>query len=81
MTLPSQPKSMIIVGSGAIGEFAHFYNAMGTEVVVEFMPNIVPIEDEDISKQMERSMKKAGVKIMTNSSVEKIDTSGEGKHL
>ena len=80
MTLPTQPKSMIIVGSGAIGvEFAHFYNSMGTDVtIVEFMPNIVPVEDEDISKQMERSMKKAGVKIMTNSSVEKIDTTGNG---
>ena len=80
MTLPEQPKSMIIVGSGAIGvEFAHFYNSMGTDVtIVEFMPNIVPVEDEDISKQMERSMKKAGVKIMTNSSVEKVDTSGVG---
>jgi len=80
MTLPSQPKKMIVVGSGAIGvEFAHFYNAMGTEVtIVEFMPNIVPVEDEDISKQMERSMKKAGVNIMTNSSVERIDTTGTG---
>lgn len=80
MTLPTQPKSMIIVGSGAIGvEFAHFYNSMGTDVtIVEFMPNIVPVEDEDISKQMERSMKKAGVKIMTSSSVERIDTSGAG---
>ena len=80
MTLPTQPKSMIIVGSGAIGvEFAHFYNSMGTDVtIVEFMPNIVPVEDEDVSKQMERSMKKAGVKIMTNSSVEKIDTTGNG---
>ena len=80
MTLPKQPKSMIVVGSGAIGvEFAHFYNAMGTEVtIVEFMPNVVPVEDEDISKQMERSMKKAGIKIMTSSSVEKIDTSGAG---
>ena len=80
MTLPTQPKSMIIVGSGAIGvEFAHFYNSMGTDVtIVEFMPNIVPVEDEDISKQMERSMKKAGVNIMTNSSVEKIDTTGNG---
>ena len=79
MTLPTQPKSIIIVGSGAIGvEFAHFYNSMGTQVtLVEFMPNIVPVEDEDISKQMERSMKKAGVTIMTNSSVEKIDTSGK----
>ena len=80
MTLPEQPKKMIVVGSGAIGvEFAHFYNAMGTEVtIVEFMANIVPVEDEDISKQMERSMKKAGVSIMTNASVERIDTSGNG---
>ena len=80
MTLPTQPKKLIIVGSGAIGvEFAHFYNAMGTEVtIVEFMPNIVPVEDEDISKQMERSMKKAGVTIMTNASVERIDTTGAG---
>lgn len=80
MTLPEQPKKMIVVGSGAIGvEFAHFYNAMGTEVtIVEFMPNIVPVEDEDISKQMERSMKKSGVNIMTNASVERIDTSGKG---
>lgn len=80
MTLPEQPKSMIVVGSGAIGvEFAHFYNAMGTDVtIVEFMPNIVPVEDEDISKQFERSLKKSGIKIMTNSSVEKVDTSGNG---
>ena len=80
MTLPKQPKSMIVVGSGAIGvEFAHFYNAMGTDVtVVEFMPNIVPVEDQDVSKQFERSLKKAGIKVMTNSSVEKVDTSGDG---
>jgi len=80
MTLPKQPKSIIVVGSGAIGvEFAHFYNSMGTQVtIVEFMPNIVPVEDEDISKQMERSMKKAGITIMTNASVEKVDTSGNG---
>lgn len=80
MILPSQPQKMIVVGSGAIGvEFAHFYNTMGTDVtIVEFMPNIVPVEDEDISKQMERSMKKAGVKIMTSSSVERIDTTGKG---
>ena len=80
MTLPEQPKSMIVVGSGAIGvEFAHFYNTMGTDVtIVEFMPNIVPVEDEDISKQFERSLKKSGIKIMTNSSVESIDTSGNG---
>ena len=80
MTLPEQPKKMIVVGSGAIGvEFAHFYNSMGTEVtIVEFMPNIVPVEDEDISKQFERSLKKAGINIMTNASVEKVDTSGNG---
>lgn len=80
MTLPEQPKKMIVVGSGAIGvEFAHFYNSMGTDVtIVEFMPNIVPVEDEDISKQFERSLKKAGIKIMTNASVEKVDTSGNG---
>lgn len=80
MTLPEQPKKMIVVGSGAIGvEFAHFYNAMGTEVtIVEFMPNVVPVEDEDISKQFERSLKKAGINVMTNSSVERINTSGNG---
>lgn len=80
MTLTSQPKKMIVVGSGAIGvEFAHFYNAMGTEVtVVEFLPNMVPLEDLDISKQFERSFKKSGIKVMTNSSVESVDTSGKG---
>ncbi len=80
MSLPKQPKSMIVVGSGAIGvEFAHFYNSMGTDVtIVEFMPNIVPVEDKDVSKQMERSFKKAGIKIMTSSSVEAVDTSGKG---
>ncbi|WP_372793024.1 dihydrolipoyl dehydrogenase [Lutibacter sp.] len=80
MTLPTQPKKMIIVGSGAIGvEFAHFYNAMGTEVtIVEFLPNLVPLEDIDVSKQFERSFKKTGIKVMTNSSVESVDTSGKG---
>jgi dihydrolipoamide dehydrogenase len=80
MTLPTQPKSMIVVGSGAIGvEFAHFYNAMGTDVtIVEFLPNLVPLEDIDVSKQFERSIKKAGIKVMTNSSVESVDTSGKG---
>ncbi|AEW85031.1 dihydrolipoamide dehydrogenase [Flavobacterium columnare ATCC 49512] len=80
MTLSEQPKKMIVVGSGAIGvEFAHFYNSMGTEVtIVEFMPNIVPVEDEDISKQFERSLKKAGINITTNASVEKVDATGEG---
>lgn len=79
ITLKKQPKSMIVVGSGAIGvEFAHFYNAMGTDVtIVEFLPNLVPLEDEEVSKQFERSFKKAGIKVMTNSSVEKVDTSGD----
>ena len=80
MTLPEQPKKMIVVGSGAIGvEFAHFYNTMGTDVtIVEFMPNIVPVEDVDVSKQFEKSLKKSGVKVMTNASVESVDTSGKG---
>jgi dihydrolipoamide dehydrogenase len=80
MTLPKQPKKMIVVGSGAIGsEFAHFYNAMGTEVtIVEFLPHLVPLEDEEISKQFERSFKKSGIKVMLNSSVESVDTSGKG---
>jgi dihydrolipoamide dehydrogenase len=80
MSLASQPKSMIVVGSGAIGvEFAHFYNAMGTEVtIVEYLPNLVPLEDKDVSKQFERSFKKAGIKVMTNAAVESVDTSGKG---
>ena len=79
MSLNEQPKSMIVVGSGAIGvEFADFYNALGTEVtIVEYLPRLVPVEDEDISKQFERSFKKAGVKVMTNSSVESVDTTGD----
>ncbi|MDA8857825.1 dihydrolipoyl dehydrogenase [Flavobacteriales bacterium] len=80
LALAKAPKKMVIVGSGAIGvEFAYFYNAMGTDVtVVEFMPNIVPVEDIDVSKQLQRSFKKSGIKVMTNSSVEKIDTNGTG---
>ena len=80
LILPSVPKKMIIVGSGAIGvEFAYFYNAMGSDVtIVEYMSNIVPVEDVDISKQLQRSFKKSGIKVMTNSSVEKVDTKGLG---
>lgn len=80
MVLPEQPKKLVVVGSGAIGvEFAYFYNAMGTEVtVVEYLPNIVPVEDEEVSKQLERSFKKAGIKIMTSSEVTNVDTSDEG---
>lgn len=80
MSLPAQPKSMIVCGSGAIGsEFAYFYNTMDTKVtIVEFMPRIVPVEDEDISKEMEKQFKKQGITIMTNSEVIKVDTSGAG---
>lgn len=80
MVLPEMPKSMIIVGSGAIGvEFAYFYNSMGTKVtIVEFMPRIVPVEDEDISKELEKQYKKSGMEIMTSSEVTSVDTSGNG---
>ncbi len=80
MSLPKQPKKMIVVGSGAIGvEFAYFYNSMGTEVtIVEYLPNIVPVEDEDVSKQLERSFKKSGIKIKTSAEVTSVDTSGTG---
>ncbi len=80
MTLKSQPKSLVVIGSGAIGiEFAYVYASMGTEVtIVEFMPNIVPVEDEDISKELAKQYKKLGVTIHTSSSVEKVDISGKG---
>jgi len=80
MVLPEQPKTMIVVGSGAIGvEFADFYNSMGTKVtVVEFMPRVVPVEDEDISKELEKQLKKKGITIMTSAEVTKTDTSGAG---
>jgi dihydrolipoamide dehydrogenase len=77
MTLDRQPGSMVVVGSGAIGsEFANFYQSLGTSVtLVEFLPRIVPIEDEEVSKQLERSFKKIGMKVMTGSTVESVDTS------
>lgn len=80
MTLPKQPKKLIVVGSGAIGiEFAYFYNAMGTEVtVVEYQDRIVPVEDEEISKQLERNFKKNGINIMTSAEVTQVDTKGKG---
>jgi len=80
MVLPQQPKSMVVVGSGAIGvEFADFYNAMGTKVtIVEFMDRIVPVEDADISKELEKQLKKKGINILTSSEVTKVDTSGAG---
>ncbi|HUX96754.1 MAG TPA: dihydrolipoyl dehydrogenase [Bacteroidales bacterium] len=79
MTLQNQPESMVVVGSGAIGsEFAAFYQAIGTSVtLVEFLPRIVPNEDEEVSKQLERSFKKTKMRIMTDSSVESVDTSGK----
>jgi dihydrolipoamide dehydrogenase len=78
MNLPSQPKSMVVVGSGAIGsEFAYFYNSIGTQVtLIEVLPNIVPLEDEEVSKQLERSFKKAGMKVLTSAMVESVDTKG-----
>ncbi len=80
MTLPKQPKSILVVGSGAIGsEFAYFYSTMGTKVtLVEYLPNIVPVEDSEVSKQLERSFKKAGINVMVESSVESVDTKGDG---
>lgn len=80
MNLPKQPKSMVVIGSGAIGtEFSYFYNALGTKVtLIEFLPNILPLEDEEVSKTMEKILKKQGIEVMTESSVESVDTSGEG---
>lgn len=80
MTLETQPKSLVVIGSGAIGvEFAYVYASMGTKVtIVEFMPNIVPVEDEDVSKELAKQYKKMGIEIYTDSSVEKVDISGTG---
>jgi dihydrolipoamide dehydrogenase len=80
MVLPKQPKSMLVVGSGAIGsEFAYFYNSIGTKVtLVEFLPRLVPVEDEDISKELEKQFKKQGIEVLVNSEVLSVDTSGEG---
>ena len=79
MTLPKQPKSMVVVGSGAIGsEFAYFYQSIGTEVtLIEYLPNVVPNEDEEVCKVLERSFKKMKMKVLTNASVESVDTSGK----
>lgn len=80
MVMDKQPKKMVVVGSGAIGvEFAYFYNSIGTDVtIVEFMDRIVPVEDEEVSKALERSFKKSGISIMTSSEVTKVDTKGAG---
>jgi dihydrolipoamide dehydrogenase len=80
MNLPEQPKSIIVVGSGAIGtEFAYFYNSIGTKVtIVEFLPRIVPVEDEDVSKELEKNFKKQGITIMVNSEVTSVDVNGNG---
>jgi dihydrolipoamide dehydrogenase len=80
MVLPEQPKKLLVIGSGAIGvEFAYFYSTLGTEVtIVEFLPNVVPVEDVDVSKALEKSFKKAGMTIYTSSEVTKVDTAGKG---
>ncbi len=80
MSLPAQPNSIIVMGSGAIGcEFAYFYNAMGTKVtIVEFLPTILPVEDEEVSKEVAKAFKKSGIEIMTDASVESVDTKGNG---
>src|SRR5258706_979318 len=80
MNLPQQPKSLIVVGSGAIGvEFGYFYNSLGTKVtIVEFLPRVVPVEDEEISQELEKNFKKQGIEIMTSSEVTSVDTSGNG---
>ena len=80
MNLPQQPKSIIVVGSGAIGvEFGYFYNSMGTKVtIVEFLPRIVPVEDEEISKELDKNLKKQGIEIMVSSEVTSVDASGQG---
>lgn len=83
MNLEKQPESMVVVGSGAIGvEFAYFYNAIGTKVtIVEYLDKIVPVEDDDVSKQLERSLKKAGITIMTGSEVTGVTQSGNGNKV
>ena len=83
LSLEKLPASMVVVGSGAIGtELASFYNSMGTDVtLVEFLPDIVPLEDEEVSKALSRSLKKAGIKIMTESSVESVEIAGETCHV
>jgi len=79
LTLPQLPKSMVVMGSGAIGsEFAYFYASMGTQVtIVEYLPNLVPVEDEEISSHLARAFRKKGIKVMTSASVEQVDTAGE----
>lgn len=80
MSLPQQPASMVVVGAGAIGvEFAYFYNSIGTKVtLVEFAPRVVPVEDEDVSKELQRTYTKAGIEVLTNTTAESVDTSGAG---
>ncbi|MBA2500602.1 MAG: dihydrolipoyl dehydrogenase [Chitinophagaceae bacterium] len=80
MSLPQQPKTIIVVGSGAIGvEFAYFYNSMGSKVtIVEFLPRIVPVEDEEISKELLKNFKKSGIEVMTDSEVTSVDSNGNG---
>ncbi len=80
LVLDHLPARMVVVGSGAIGsEFAHFYQSLGTQVtLIEFMPAVVPVEDADVSAQLARCFKKNGMKVLTGTTVEKVDTTGEG---
>lgn len=80
MNLDKQPKKMVVVGSGAIGsEFAYFYNSIGTEVtLIEYLPNLLPLEDVDVSKQLQKSFSRSGINIFTNTEVTGVDTSGKG---
>ena len=80
MSLDKQPKKLVVIGSGAIGsEFAYFYNSIGTDVtLIEYLPNILPLEDIDVSKQLKKTFIKSGIKIMTNTEVTGVDTSGKG---
>ena len=79
LVLPKQPKSMVVVGSGAIGtEFAYFYNSVGTKVtLVEYLDRIVPVEDADVSKELEKNFKKQGIEVLTGANVEKVEVQGD----
>src|SRR5206468_5705280 len=83
MTLPQQPKRLAIIGAGAIGcEFADFYNAVGTEVVlIEMLPQLLPIEDDDVSLALKRSFEKRGIKVILKTKVDKVEKAGEGLKL
>ena len=80
MQLPTQPKSIVIIGAGAIGiEFAYFYNAFGTKVtVVEMLPNLLPVEDTEVSQALEKSFTKQGITVLTNTKTTKTEVTDKG---